>query len=199
MTKVAKVRVKDRAIPIKAQSELFERLGLIMQSKNVDVKEVFSFPLGRQPWPLTTMTMGLRETNKVVLLHKLERGVEPITSSLNEDVIIIDGMAVVQKAKTSGLRFGELAKQLFTTTVAIGSDSSRIDAVFNKYKKNYIKNAERSRRGVGSSVFKSIISSQSIQQSRSFLSWWIKKSELITFIVAQWRSDTLRAQLDPGK
>lgn len=49
MTKVAKVRVKDRAIPIKAQSELFERLGLIMQSKNVDLKEVFSFPLGRQP------------------------------------------------------------------------------------------------------------------------------------------------------
>ena len=97
------------------------------------------------------------------------------------------------------MNFGELAKQLFTTTVAIGSDSSRIDAVFNKYKKNYIKNAERSRRGVGSSVFKSIISSQSIQQSRSFLSWWIKKSELITFIVAQWRSDTLRAQLDPGK
>ena len=35
-----------------------------------------------------------------------------------------------KKQKTSGLRFGELAKQLFTTTVAIASDSSRIDAVF---------------------------------------------------------------------
>ena len=199
MTKVTKIRVKDRVIPMKAQSELFGRLALIMQSRNVDLKEVFSYPLGPQPWPLTTMTGGLRKTNKVALLHKLEKGVESITSNLDDAVIIIDGMALVQTAKTSGLTFGELAKQLLTTSLAIGNRSTRIDIVFDQYRKNSIKNAERSRRGVGSLLFKSIIPSQSIQQWGSFLSSWSNKKELIAFIVDQWKSDKLRAFLDPDK
>ena len=54
MTEVAKIRVKLWVIPMKAQSELFGRLALIMQSRNVDPKEVFSYPMGPQTWPLIT-------------------------------------------------------------------------------------------------------------------------------------------------
>ena len=82
------------------------------------------------------------------------------------------------------------------TTLAIGNNFSRIDVVLDQCKKNPIKNAECSRRGVGSLVFNSIILSESIQQC--VLSW-SNKSKLITSNVDQWRSDTMRAQLDPGK
>ena len=82
------------------------------------------------------------------------------------------------------------------TTLAIGNNFSRIDVVLNQCKKNPIKNAECSRRGVGSLVFNSIILSESIQQC---VSSWSNKSKLITSNVDQWRSDTMRAQLDPGK
>lgn len=67
------------------------------------------------------MAGGLRKINKLALLHKLEKGVETITSNMDKIVIIIDETAIVQKAKTSGLTFGELAKQPFTTTLAIGT------------------------------------------------------------------------------
>ena len=47
----------------------------------------------------------------------------------------IDGMSLVQKAKTSELTSGKLAKELFRTTLAIGSDSSRTEIVFDQYEK----------------------------------------------------------------
>ena len=46
MTNVKKVNIKDRVIAVKAQSELFGRLALIMQSRHVDLKDVFEYPLG---------------------------------------------------------------------------------------------------------------------------------------------------------
>ena len=73
---------------------------------------------------------------------------------MNEAVTIIDGMTMVQKTKTSGLTFGQLAKQLFITARALGSGSSRIDAVFDQYMQSSFKSAERRRRGIGSLVVK---------------------------------------------
>ena len=72
-------------------------------------------------------------------MHKLESGVEPIKSNMDEAVIIIDEMAMVQKSKSPVLAFGELAKQLFTTTLATGSESSRDDVVFDQFKKKFHK------------------------------------------------------------
>ena len=43
MTKVAKVLEKDPIIPMKAQSELFGSLAVMMQSKSNDLKQVFSY------------------------------------------------------------------------------------------------------------------------------------------------------------
>ena len=98
------------------------------------------------------MTGGLRKTNKETLLQVGER-VDPITDNVDE-AAIIDGMAMVQKAKTRGLKFCKLAKQLFTTTLVTGSDFWTIDVVFDQYKNNSIKNAECNLGRVGSLVFK---------------------------------------------
>ena len=47
---------------MKAQRDLFGRLSLIMQTRHIDLEDVFSYPLGPQSWPLAGMMGGLRKT-----------------------------------------------------------------------------------------------------------------------------------------
>ena len=56
---------------------------------------------------------------------------------------VLDGMALVQKLRTSGKTFRELSQDLAEIVLALGKNSSRIDLVFNVYRDESIKNAER--------------------------------------------------------
>ena len=49
LVNVFKILVKDRMIPLKYHRDLFEQITIIMQKRNVDLKEVLSFPLGSFP------------------------------------------------------------------------------------------------------------------------------------------------------
>lgn len=74
------------------------------------------------------MTGGLRKTIKLInqtRLRKLEKGRELITSNLNEAVTIINDMTMVQKSNISEFTFVRLAQQLFKTTLATESGSSK--------------------------------------------------------------------------
>ena len=102
---------------------------------------------------------------------------------MDEVGTIINGIKMVQKRKASGMTFGELAKELFVTSLAIGSNSSRNDVVFDQYKCNSVTGVEYSQRAVGSLVFRLVVTSQSIQHWRAFLSSWNNKKELITFTI----------------
>jgi len=199
MTKVKVTKVKDRTIPIKAQSDLFGWLAVIMQSRKINLEEVFEYPLGPHPWPLTNLTGGLRKTNKAALLHKLEKGVDPVErDTLTSVSTIIDGMAMVQKAKTTGLTYEALAKQLLLSVLSSGKSSNRIDVVFDQYKERSIKNTERERRGNGQLVVQSIVTTHPVQQWGSFLSSWSNKKELIRFVVNQWKQESWRSLISEG-
>lgn len=50
MRNVVEVTVEDRVIAMKAHSKLFGRLAIAMQTCQVDLKDVFSYPLGPHPW-----------------------------------------------------------------------------------------------------------------------------------------------------
>ena len=86
MTNVKKVNIKDRVIAVKTRSELFGRLALIMQSRHVDLKDVFEYPLSSHSWPLSTLTGGLKKTNKAALMHRLEKGVEPVVETMSQQL-----------------------------------------------------------------------------------------------------------------
>ena len=81
----------------------------------------------------------------------------------------------------------------------IRNNSSGNDVVVDQYKWNSVTSVEDSQRVVGSLVFKSIVTSQSIQHWGSLLSSWSNKKELIVLTVNHWRFDVLREQTDPGK
>ena len=139
-----------------------------MQSRHVDLKYVFEYPLGPHSWPLSTLTGGLRKTNNAALMHQLEKGVEPVVETIESAATIIDGMAMVQKVKASGVTYMQLAKQLLVMALAIERNSSRIDVVFDHYRERSIKNAERLRRGTASLVVKSIVAQSRFNNGETF-------------------------------
>ena len=65
--------MKDREIPIKVHRNLFGQIAIIMQNRNIDLKEVFAYPLGPLPWSLGELI----KTSKVALVHKIEKGIRP--------------------------------------------------------------------------------------------------------------------------
>ena len=69
MRKIVKFAVKDKIVPMRAHSNLFGQLALIMQKRIVDLEEVFKYPLGPYPWSLCGVMGELRKTNKASLMH----------------------------------------------------------------------------------------------------------------------------------
>ena len=61
----------------------------------------------------------LKKTNKATLLNEVEKLTEPLDSLPDAYASIFDGMAIVQKARTTELTFGELA--VSTPDVSINS------------------------------------------------------------------------------
>ena len=78
MTKTVQLSVKERLVLLKFTCNLFGKMYIIMQHQNIDLKKVFTYPLGPLPWALAGPVGELRQTNKVALLHKLEKGIESI-------------------------------------------------------------------------------------------------------------------------
>ena len=91
MKKTVKVSVKDKVVPIRSHSNLFGQLALIMQTRNVNLKEIFEYPLGPYPWSLCGDMGELRKTNKSSLMHILEKDVETEETVDGSYVTIIDG------------------------------------------------------------------------------------------------------------
>ena len=122
-------------------------------------------------------------------MHKLEKG--PACADITPAPVatIIDGMAMVRKMKNSGLTFAEFADPLLKFTVSSNSHSSRIDIVFDVYRKSSIKNAERNHRETGKPKFKKIIGCQVIKQWGWFLSSGENKKDLIRFLVSSWKEN----------
>ena len=189
LRKAVIVKCKDKTIPIKATRNLFGQISIIMQKRDLDLKEVFKYPLGPFPWALAGVMGDLKKTNKATLLHEVKKLTEPLDSLPEHYAAVFDGMAVVQKARASGLTFGELAYQMLQSILSSSRGSKRIDVVFDMYRENSIKNAKRLRRSTGKLTFRQLIRSYPVKQYNQFLSSSTDKRELIRFLVDQWKQE----------
>ena len=134
-------------IQLSSHSEVFGKLLLISKARPIDLKEVFSYPLGPIPWSLASSLGGLVKTNKESLMHELEKGVIPLAIIPNNHCSIIDGMALVRKLSVVGKTFDEYGDSFFDAARLLSKGAGRIDIVFDVYRDQSIKNAERTRRG----------------------------------------------------
>ena len=123
---------------------LFARMAFLGQFRQIDLKKVFTFPLGPLPWSLADAHGFPRKTNKAKLAEQLERGVAPEVSFPENSTSIFDGMAILQKfIPPPGATFSVVAENIFTSNVC----NIRVDVVFDVYLDTSIKNAERLKRG----------------------------------------------------
>ncbi|CAC5416826.1 unnamed protein product [Mytilus coruscus] len=81
---------------LKADRNLFGRLLVIAQTRQLDMREVLQFELGPLPWSLVIVDGTPVKTNKSVLADLLEKGVEQMQVIPEESMWIFDDMAVFQ-------------------------------------------------------------------------------------------------------
>ena len=164
------------------------------------MSDVLSHPLGPLPWALANGDGTLRKTNKAALARKLKKQVLPAENIPMLSATFIDGMSLVQKMKGNDQTFSQLAESALIQILHEGARSERIDVVFDVYREESIKNAERVNKGCTIGIpFRNIAPGHRIQQWRKFLSSSAKKANLIRFLVAEWKTPKLRDNLNDKK
>ena len=78
--------------------DVFARMALLGQFRQIDMKVVFTYPLGPLPWSLADPYGLPRKTSKAKLSQQLERGITATEKYPENATSIFDGMAVFFKS-----------------------------------------------------------------------------------------------------
>ena len=144
---------------------------LVAESRHLRMSDVLSHPLGLLQWVLANGDGIIRKTNKAALARELEKQVLPVGTIPGPSATMIDGMSLVQKMKGNDQTFAQLAESALTHILHEGVRSHIIDVVFDTYRGDSIKNAERSNRGSTTGIqFPNMAPGHRIQQWRKLLS-----------------------------
>ena len=187
--KTVKVMKSGQVAQFSAQSNIFGKIALIQQLRPLNLKEVFSYPLGPIPWALATSSGEMVKTSKSALMHHIEKGATHLQRVQKPFAAVIDGMALVRKVKPSGHTYDSYADEVLKAAILTSGEAARIDIVFDVYRKQSIKNAERGKRESGKLLVKRIIGKQPIKQFLAFLSNGENKMELIRFLASRWQAN----------
>ena len=99
-------------------------------------------------------------------------------------------MSFVNKVNGDNRTFGEVCQSIFTYALQSGLGSDRIDMVFDVYREESIKAAEREKRSQDTGiVYGSIAAGQRVQQWRRRLRSSTSKNALINFLVESWKCE----------
>ena len=109
LKKSVKVKANGNIVQFSARSNIFGNIELIQQTRPLDPKEVFCYPLGPVPWSLPISAAELMKTSKATLMHELEKGSTSVDCVQRPVATIIDGMALVRKVKHAGHTFYRFA------------------------------------------------------------------------------------------
>ena len=130
---VRKVHNKNLVLPLRMARDVFARMALLKQFRQIDVKVLFTYPLGPPPWSLADPYGLPRKSNKAKLSQQLERGITATEKYPENATSIFDGMAVLQKLTIpSGATFYMVAERVFEMVTS--TCSMRIDVLFDMYR-----------------------------------------------------------------
>lgn len=181
---------------LRADRNLFARMIIIAESRNLQMQDVLKHPLGPLPASLACNNGFPRKTNKAQLGKELEKLIQPTEEVTRPSAYLIDGMALVQKMKVDYLTFGEIADKILSRVLHEGYGSSRVDVVFDVYRDISIKSAERELRGESDAItFKNLAAGQKVKQFKNFLRNGDNKTSLVRFVVQHWQTALSRERL----
>ena len=147
------VKSSDKLVTVNADRDLFGRLLIVSNTRQISLKDVLSFELSPVPYSLANADGSLRKGTKSVLCSLLEKDVnvvQQLTALPNPTVVIIDGMAIIQMSKSAGTStFGDLSEKYYNifTAPLFSNNCVQVHVVFDQYWENSIKEGERERRG----------------------------------------------------
>jgi len=91
-----KVKSNNTIVQFSAQSDIFGKISLIQQNRQIDLKEVFKYPLSPIPWSIAEVNGSRKKCSKSTIMKELEKGRTSIDKVDNSFVPIFDGMALVR-------------------------------------------------------------------------------------------------------
>ena len=191
--KVTTKNSKNEMVAVKSTKDLFAKIVLLAQSRDVDMREVLKYSLRPYPSPLASYDGSMVKTQKSKLLQILETtsGIDSVDDIPHESCIVIDAMALLQTIKDVPSTFEELSLNILQNIIAIASKfgSKRIDLVCDRYPDHSIKGSERAKRGSsGSTAIKVFGRSQKVpRQWKKFLTSGNNKEEIMEFLFTDWK------------
>ena len=147
------VKSSDKLVTVNSDRDLFGRLLIVSNTRQISLKDVLSFELSPVPYSLANADGSLRKGTKSVLCSLLEKDVkvvQQLTTLPNPTVVIIDGIAIMQMSKSAGTStFGDLSEKHYNifTAPLFSNNCVQVHVVFDQYWENSIKEGERERRG----------------------------------------------------
>jgi len=132
------VKSRDKLVTVNADRDLFGRLLIVSNRRQICLKEVLSFELSPVPYSPTSADGSLRKGAKSILCSLLEKdvNVQRLTTSPNPTVVMIDGMAVIQMSMSAGAStFGELSDKYNNIISAplFSNNCVQVHVVFHQY------------------------------------------------------------------
>ena len=180
-----------KSFVLRADRNLFARLLVIGQSRQIDLRDLLTHELGPVPWSLATYDGALAKTNKSALAKLLEEDVEILPNLPNASAVIVDAMALLQTLPKVPDRFIDLADLILSAIINQGGEARRIDFVADQYPSISIKNIGREKRGRSGQVAFQSRSSQQFcpRQWKKFLANGLNKTNLMEFLADVWGTD----------
>ena len=144
------VSVKGKDLVIRADRNLFARLLVIQEKREISLKELLRFSLGPIAWSLATPTGTIYKSVKSKLLASLELKISLIDAIPPRSARIYDGMCIIQQLPTGLETFGDVSDYVLKRITS--NDAEKIFFVTDQYRDQSIKNCERSRRAATGSI-----------------------------------------------
>ena len=112
---------------------------LVSQSRDLNIKEVLSHPLGPIPWALATPEGLRRTTSKSTLANELIKLSTTPEKIPRPSATVIDGMAIVQKVNGNKKTMRAISNAVLAIALSEAEGSVSTDIVFDVYKDMSIK------------------------------------------------------------
>ena len=114
---VKKVAIsQQKSAKIKVERNLFGTILQFSQKVDINLEQLFTYPMSPVPWSLATADGTLMKTDKSQLLHHIERKANTDAvrgEGETVDIAVVDGNAVYQSLSKVPPTFGELAAYIF--------------------------------------------------------------------------------------
>ncbi|KAK5641777.1 hypothetical protein RI129_010324 [Pyrocoelia pectoralis] len=185
--KKKRIVIKTTVEVLNAQTNMFgQLLRIALDTKNVDMEKVLTFPLFEVPLSLCHIDGTIHKTDKSVLTKQLELSLEEHLPPPTTDIKVFDGFAIFHSMTDVPKQFGDISKSFLS--IICNSPANEIHVIFDTYKSPSIKNTEHERRDAYSIQYHQMRPDNFERELRN--SYF--KTNLVQFLICHWGTNDVK-------